>query len=321
MRQRFLSALLFTLGFGSAFAGILSGAPWLVRLSYCKDLIYGAMRKAFFVVIVWLFTTPLWASGHGPLFGLATPTNVKGGWSFDSGLMGRQGSDTDLMFRAMAGYGITEDLQISFSAPWMIESAPLSPNRFTGMMSGGSDLETILSWRFHRKGISVGTRVESTLFTGLVQPSPQSIDGMMGELEKSPGFLAGITTGMASRSHYLWIGSTYTKYSEAEGDRRASLLFYSLVWGYRPKTWQKEYPHWDWRLFAEMTGEKADEIKMNGQDIPGTSGHSIFVGPSFLAIYKHYAISAGIQAPVYQEIGSAHQKEKIRYAINFSTFF
>ena len=32
----------------------------------------------------------------------------------------------------------------------------------TGMMPGGGDLESILAWRFHRRGTNVGTRVEST---------------------------------------------------------------------------------------------------------------------------------------------------------------
>jgi hypothetical protein len=279
------------------------------------------MKTKIFLLIALLLTNRLWASGHGPMFGLSTPTNVKGGWSFDSGLMGRIGSDSDLMFRGMAGYGITEDLQISFSVPWMIQSASLSTSRLTGMMSGGSDFETILGWRFHRKGTNVGTRLESTLYVGLVQPSPQNINGMMGDLEGTPGIFSGIATGMASRSHYFWVGSTFTRYTEKEGDRRPDLFFYSLVWGYRPKTWQKDYPHWDWRLFAELTGEKSSEVKMNGQTMNGTDGHSVFVGPSILGIYKHFAVEGGIQFPVYQNIGLVHQKERIRYALNFSTFF
>jgi hypothetical protein len=32
------------------------------------------------------------ASGHGPVFGMATPTNAKGAWSADWGVMGRVGA-------------------------------------------------------------------------------------------------------------------------------------------------------------------------------------------------------------------------------------
>ncbi len=33
----------------------------------------------------------LTAADHGPVFGLATPTNPQGGWSFDLGVNGRGG--------------------------------------------------------------------------------------------------------------------------------------------------------------------------------------------------------------------------------------
>ncbi len=32
------------------------------------------------------------AADHGPVFGLATPTNPQGGWSFDLGVNGRGGT-------------------------------------------------------------------------------------------------------------------------------------------------------------------------------------------------------------------------------------
>jgi len=67
------------------------------------------------------------ASGHGPVFGLATPTNVKGGWSLDIGTAGRVGTGgSGVMPCAMLSYGITQDLQISISAPAVFISAPLA---------------------------------------------------------------------------------------------------------------------------------------------------------------------------------------------------
>ena len=56
------------------------------------------------------------ASGHGPVFGAATPTLGKGGWSFDQALNGQamDGSgDTSALLRSMISFGITEKLQIS----------------------------------------------------------------------------------------------------------------------------------------------------------------------------------------------------------------
>jgi hypothetical protein len=280
------------------------------------------MRRLLNVLFVFLVSSlNAWGSGHGPVFGLATPTNAHGAWSLDSGWMARQGEETGVMLRNMLAYGITEDFQFSFSAPYVIDTAPLSPGRLTGMMPGTFDFEAIVAWRFHRRGTEIGTRMESTVYGGFILPTSQNIEGMLGELEKAPGVIAAIATGMASRSHYVWGGLSYTHFGQKEGDQRPDIFFYSFVWGYRPKFFRKEYPHWDWRFMAEMTGEKSAEVVRDTVSLPETGGHQVFLGPSALGIYKNFAMEAGIQWPVYRNIGARHQKEKFRYALNFSYFF
>jgi hypothetical protein len=278
-------------------------------------------RLFSFLLVLLLSSVHAWGSGHGPVFGLATPTNAYGAWSLDSGWMARQGAETGTMLRSMLAYGITEDFQLSFSAPYVIDTAPMSPGRLTGMMPGTFDLEVIVGWRFHRRGTKIGTRVESTAYGGFIMPSSQNIEGMLGELKKAPGVIAAIAAGMASRSHYVWGGLSFTHFGQEEGDQRPDIFFYSFVWGYRPKFLRKEYPHWDWRFMAEMTGEKSSEVLRDAVSLPETGGHQVFLGPSALGIYKNVAIEAGIQWPVYRNVGARHQQEKFRYAVNFSYFF
>ena len=47
------------------------------------------MRRAVFLLVFLGLPWFAVASGHGPVFGLATPTNSQGEWSFDAGLFGR----------------------------------------------------------------------------------------------------------------------------------------------------------------------------------------------------------------------------------------
>jgi len=47
---------------------------------------------------------PVCASDHGPVFGLGTPTNPKGGWSFNLGFNRRGGSG---MMQTQLSYGVT----------------------------------------------------------------------------------------------------------------------------------------------------------------------------------------------------------------------
>lgn len=261
-------------------------------------------------------------AGHGPVFGLATPTNVQGGWALDLALMGRKGDeDTGSMLRTMFSYGITEDLQISWSFPVVFDSAPVAPARSTAMMPGTSDLEAIAAWRFHRQGLDVGRRFESTAYAGLIVPGLQRLPGMGRDLKRAPGMYTAVATGVASRSHYVWGGVGYTRFGENDGDRRPSIFSYSGVWGYRPPALRKDYPHWDWRLFVELTGERAGNLRNDGVEHAGTGGHQIFVGPATLGIYKNYAIEAGIQFPAYRDVGRLVQQEDFRFALNFSYFF
>ena len=68
----------------------------------------------------WLLATPVaaHAQGHGPVFGLSTPTLAAGGWSVDVTTMGRITDGGDLvMLRPMVSYGLTEDLQVAASFP------------------------------------------------------------------------------------------------------------------------------------------------------------------------------------------------------------
>lgn len=267
-------------------------------------------------------STLLHASGHGPVFGMTTPTNGKGGWSFDTGLMDRVGvGQTGTMVRGMLGYGITEDLQVSLSVPYVFSSAPFAPARITGMMPASADVEAIGAYRFFRKGPRVGTRIESTAYAGIIVAGVQRPAGMLGTLHKAPGLYTAVSTGIASRSHYLWAGMGNMHFAERAGDRRPNTVTYSAVWGWRPPPLQKEYPHWDWRMFAEMSGDSSSKVRRAGQLMPGTGGDQIFFGPTALGIYKNYAIEGGIQFPVYRNVGAMQMQERYRFAINFSRFF
>lgn len=263
------------------------------------------------------------ASGHGPMFGMTTPTNAAGGWAIDFGTMGRIGQpDNSATSRTMLTFGITEDLQVSGSVPYVFGSATLPAARMTGMMPGGGDLEGIVAWRFQRQGTNVGARFESTAYGGIIVPGPQKPAGVVGTFDRAAGLYTGAATGFASRGTYVWVGAGYTRFAETSvSDRRPSVVSYSAVWGYRPPAMRKEYPHWDWRVFAEMTGEKSSTAEHFGAPMPGTDAHQIFIGPSVLGIYKNYAIEAGVQLPAYRNAGARLEEEKFRYATNFSYFF
>ncbi|HMH01006.1 MAG TPA: hypothetical protein VK555_06315 [Terriglobales bacterium] len=273
------------------------------------------MRRA--LVLLAILAMPLYgtAAGHGPVFGLATPTNSKGEFSFDFGIFGRSSTfGSQASVRGLVGYGFTPHLTLSLTLPAVISETRLPPTR----IQPGDDFESTLEWRFHHNATKVGTRFESTAFAGLVVPGPQSGFKGVAHTTNAPGSMVGVVSGMASRSHYLWLGSTFTKFYEHNGDRRPDVLDYSLVYGYRPPAWRKPPDKWDWRIFGELVGEHSNRFLQANMIVPETQAHQVFIGPSALGIYRNYTVSFGAQFPVYQNVGAQFPKERVRFAVNFS---
>src|SRR6476620_5611164 len=270
----------------------------------------------FLAVIAFFFVPALCsAAGHGPTFGLATPTNSEGEWSFDTGVFGRSSAlGSEASVRGLVGYGVTPHLTLLFTAPAVIGDTPLPPTR----IQPGADFDASMAWRFHHNTTKVGTRFESTAFAGLVVPGPQSGFKGLSHTTNAPGNMVGVVTGMASRSHYLWLGSTFTKFYEHNGDRRSDVLDYSLVYGYRPPKWRKPPDKWDWRLFGELVGERSNRFLQANVPVGNTQAHQVFLGPTALGIFHNYTVSFGAQFPIYQNVGSAFPKERVRFAVNFS---
>ena len=255
------------------------------------------------------------ASAHGPVFGLATPTNSQGEWSFDVGMFGRNTSlGTQASIRGLVAYGFTPHLTLSFTLPAVVGDTSLPPTR----IQPGADFESTLAWRFQHSATKVGTRIESTALAGLVVPGPQSGFNGVVHTTNAPGTMFGAVTGLASRSHYLWLGSTFTKFHEHNGDRRPDVLDYSLVYGYRPPKWRRPPDKWDWRLFGELAGERSSRFFQANVPVANTQAHQVFLGPTALGIFHNYTVSFGAQFPIYQNVGSAFPKERVRFAVNFS---
>jgi hypothetical protein len=265
------------------------------------------------------------ATGHGPVYGLATPTLSEGSWSIDAGGMYRLMGDPSeanshaAMFRPMIGYGITEDLQLSLSVPLPVYTHPgLRPSRMMGMMPATPDAEALLSWRFQRNANAVGSRFESTAIFGLDYPTDPRRDGV----QMAPGFVAGAVTGYASRSIYAWAGALYRRYMTARGaDHPGDLLLYSAVIGYRPEMFRRELPQSDWRIFVEAVGETTARDRIAGGAVADSGGTQILVGPTVLGLFGAWGISGGPLFPVYSRLNGTQQLDRVRLAVNYTYWF
>jgi opacity protein-like surface antigen len=256
------------------------------------------------------------AADHGPVFSYATPVNSEREISFDSGIFGRNGSrGTQFSTGSGFGYGVTPHITLNAVLPATFGSGSLLETRIVP----GSEWSAGVSWRFQHSVTSVGKRIESTASLGLVVPGPQQDSGVLGTLHRAPGIAGSLATGMASRSQYVWVGGGYTRFAEASRSRRPDTLSWSAVYGYRPTGLRRGYDQWDYRGFAELTGEHTGGVRTDGFSLPDSRSTTVWFGPSVLAIHKNVAIEGGVQGPLFRDVSEViYGRERIRFALNLS---
>jgi len=256
--------------------------------------------------------------GHGPVFGLATPTLPQGAWNVDVTMMSAARGERALMARQTTRYGLTPDLQLNLSVPFSIEEMSNPPSTRIGTMMGGiGDAEASAIWRLQKMYPGVGQRFESSLLISGLYP----VRGRRGGLGIGPGVHVAAVTGYASRTVYAWGGGGYQHHAQKGGDRPGDLGYLSAVVAWRPPIFQHDYPKPDIRFFVESLAEFAGRAQVDGDAQPSSGGEKVFVGPTFLGLYRAWGLGAGMLFPVYQNLNGTQAKENLRFALNLSYWF
>jgi len=258
------------------------------------------------------------ASGHGPVFGAATPTLGRGGWSLDQAWTVREGDDgsREQMLKTMVSFGITENLQVSGSVPLAMSAGDLASARMMSMMSGAREFESLLGYRFQRRDIGIGGRQESTAYVGGTIPLESTRSGMAA----GPSLYVGAATGYASRAHYAWIGGNVQHFAPRAGDQLGDGRVVTVVYGYRPRALRTETGKPDLRFFVEATAEDRAPDRHAGIDMR-TGARTVFVGPTALVLHKAFGVERGVLFPVFQRVDSDRVPDRLRLAINVTYFF
>jgi len=273
---------------------------------------------AFSVALSLAMSPPAFGSGHGPVFGIATPTLGRGGWSIDQAWTLRAGDDDEhlQMLKTMLSFGITENLQVSGSFPLVMSDGDLAPARMMSSMSSDREFEGLTAYRFQRQPIGIGGRQESTLYVGGTVPFERRRNG----IAVGPSIEAGISTGYASRAHYVWVGGGVQHYFERANGQFGDSRLLTAVYGYRPPALRTEAGKPDLRFFVEVTAEDRDRPRTFGTEVP-IGARTVFVGPTSLLLHRAFALEGGVLFPAYERVDSGSTKERIRVAVNVAYFF
>jgi len=276
------------------------------------------MKTYFLILGIGLLTLyQVEAQGHGPIYGLQTPTLAKGGINMSAaGMSIATEDDASYMLRYTFFYGITEDLQVTLTTPTVIERLENAPRtRGNSMMPSNGDIEAALWYRFFSNAFGVGKRFESTAILGVSAPT----EDVRGQVNVGNSIHGAISTGYASRTWYAWLGGGYQYYFEKDNEQLGDLPYASMVIGYRPDVFMGDYPKPDWRIFVESLAEFPGDNKVNGQFFSTDErSKKVLVGPSILGLTGPWGISFGALFPVYQDLIPNTPREKYRVSLNIS---
>jgi hypothetical protein len=275
------------------------------------------LRSAFLILILALAVREAQASGHGPVFGAATPTLGRGAWSIDQAWTMRFGEEStrEHMLKTMVTFGVTEVLQVSASIPEVMSDNRMAPARMMNAMSNDRELEGLVGWRFHRTPVGIGGRRESTVYIGGTIPFE---DRRLG-VSAGGSLVVSAATGYAGRSHYVWFGGAIQHYFPRAGERLGDSRTVTLVYGYRPPVFREHTGKPDLRFFVESTFEDR-QVSESPVARFTTPPRTLFIGPTSLLVYKAIALSGGLQWTAYQD-DHVGVKERTRVAVNFSYFW
>jgi len=272
------------------------------------------------LIVTATMSLPARAEGHGPAFGLATPTLARGQWSSDTGVMrivGERGATTRL--RQLLSYGVTEDLQVNLAFPLVRSGADaaLPVTRGASMMGAAETVEASLLWRIRRTATEIGVRRETTLFLGVSEPT----DEVLGGVTPGTGLNLAAVTGRVSRTTYWWLGGGVQGNTARDGAQLGNLYYASFVFGWRPPLFRQDYPKPDWRVFVEGLYETSERDRVAGRSTPDSGGEKLLLGPSVLGLYGRWGVESGIVWAVSQSLNGAQAKEDYRAKLVFTYWF
>ncbi len=236
------------------------------------------------------------ALAHDPVFGLGPHVLFKGGVEVSPEIhFSKAGADKETELGLELTYGLSGNWAAGLDIPW------IKRQNDENDVDGVGDISAFTKYRFWRKdspglqqSISLLGKIKTS--SGSSQTSTDSTDGIVG-----------LAYGYEGRKWYRWAALRYRFNGEdSAGLRRGDKVLFDLVGGVRPKQTGYRQPDTVWLL--ELNGEFSDNAERDGVALQNTGGTEWFVSPGIFWTKRNFAIKAGVQIPVLNQL-NGHQPD------------
>ncbi len=203
-------------------------------------------------------------------------------------------------------YGVT--------ASWTVKAEiPLVDKVGNGKRSSGIG-DAVLGTKYRFLRIDKPGRQYST--TALFQIKlPTGSDGRTPRLGSgSTDFVGGLLHGLESRRWYYNTAIRYRLNTEGGGGlEKGDRFLLDLVGGIRPVL--SGYKEPDTVLFLELNFENSERDTLRGGDVADTGGWELFASPGIFWTYGVYAVTAGIQIPLAENLLGSQPTSDYRFRL------
>lgn len=238
------------------------------------------------------------AAAHEPLFMLSHEAPGKGAFDVHTEVqLERQGDKREFELEQEFTYGLTRDMAIKLSVPFVREEATTAEGQEEE--NGLGDPAVRLKWRFWDKDLpgvkyAVAGVLESTIPTG----------GKLGR--DKPSLLAGLAHGREGLSWYYFVDARYLYHVEDNDNKPGDRLFLDAAYGLRPVL--RGLEETDIVYFFELNYLHEKRAEVNGLTDPDSGGDFLFFSPEILiSPTNRLMLRGGVQIPIVQSLNGRQE--------------
>jgi hypothetical protein len=252
-----------------------------------------------------LLATPT-AYAHDPVFGVGPHVLYKDGFELHLGAHREKSSERETETELELKYGITGDWVAGIGTGY----ARTESSEGTDSGRGPSSLST--KYRFWRNDM-FAAQESAAVFGKLIFDDGDS--SHHGVKRDSNDYLLGLTYGYEGRKWYRWASVRHRINADTNtGAERPNVWLVDVVGGIRFSP--TEYREADWVWMLELNGEFIEHLAHGSGDVTHrVGGKQWFVSPGLMWTYSNFAVKAGVQLAVIDDLAEDQEADDYRALI------
>ena len=249
------------------------------------------------------------ADAHEPIFAPGAHVHSKDGHEISlqynrDRKSGAGENETEQELALEYEYGVTADWTVKAEIPLVNKS--LNANESTGI--GDAVLAT--KYRFIRVDLPGQQYSTTALFQIKLPTGDDDRNPRLGS--GSTDFLGGLLHGLESRRWYYNTAARYRLNTEGGGGlEKGDKVLLDIVGGVRPVLTGYKEP--DTVLFLELNFENSERDTLRGSAVADTGGWELFLSPGIFWTYRTYAVTAGVQIPIADNLNGNQATSDYRF--------